>query len=157
NSHQLEPTAMTSFGSQSDTLPIRAAILKRPQEAFIDAAHIAEQWQSLHYLGEPDLSAAVSQHAAFTGLLSQPRVELRYLAPGAQPPLAPGSGGGPLVRGRGGAIRCQVGKPAGAGEPAALGAYLRELGVPIVGAISGSGRLEGGDVTWLDERTVAVG
>jgi len=34
---------------------------------------------------------------------------------------------------------------------------LRGLGVPIVGRIGGAGRLEGGDVAWIDERTVAVG
>lgn len=31
------------------------------------------------------------------------------------------------------------------------------MGVPILGRITGEGRLEGGDVCWLDERTVAVG
>src|SRR5258707_15218354 len=50
-----------------------------------------------------------------------------------------------------------MGKPARSGEPAVMAASLREMGVPIIGAISGAGRLEGGDVTWLDERTVAVG
>ena len=34
---------------------------------------------------------------------------------------------------------------------------LREIGVPIAGAISGDGRIEGGDVTWLDQKTLAVG
>ena len=34
---------------------------------------------------------------------------------------------------------------------------LAGLGVPVLGRITGDGRLEGGDVCWLDERTVAVG
>jgi N-dimethylarginine dimethylaminohydrolase len=42
-------------------------------------------------------------------------------------------------------------------EPAVLAEHLQSLGVPILGAISGAGRIEGGDVTWLDRTTLAVG
>jgi N-dimethylarginine dimethylaminohydrolase len=42
-------------------------------------------------------------------------------------------------------------------EPAAIGEYLPQIGVPILGRISGDGTLEGGDVVWVDERTLAVG
>ena len=50
-----------------------------------------------------------------------------------------------------------MGKPQRLGEPAAQDAALRALGYPIAGAIQPPGRLEGGDVVWLDERTLAVG
>ena len=56
-----------------------------------------------------------------------------------------------------GVVLCNMGKAARAGEPAALGAYFQSLGLPVLGAISGEGHLEGGDVVWLDERTLAVG
>ena len=39
----------------------------------------------------------------------------------------------------------------------ALEPVLRDAGVPILGAIGGQGRLEGGDVAWLGPRTLAVG
>ena len=42
-------------------------------------------------------------------------------------------------------------------EPAAQKAELRRLGIPIVGEIIEPGSLEGGDVVWLDDRTIAVG
>ena len=35
---------MTSYGSQSDTEPIRAVILKRPAEAYGSQARIAAEW-----------------------------------------------------------------------------------------------------------------
>ena len=148
---------MTLSGSQSEFQPIRAALLKRPGEAYRDAAHVAAEWRALNYLGEPDLALAAQQHAAFAALLAQAGVEVCYV------PEAEGVGldsvyvRDPLVMCRRGAIVCQMGKPARSGEPAALAAYLRELGVPIVGAISGEGWLEGGDVVWLDARTLAVG
>jgi len=148
---------MSSFGSQSDTAAIRAVLLKRPDEAFGDAARIAAEWRPLHYLAEPDFATARAQHAQFAGLLGRAGIEVCYL------PQAPATGldsvyvRDPVVMCRRGAILCQMGKPARAGEPAALGAALREMGVPIVGAIGGEGHLEGGDVAWLDERTLAVG
>jgi|TARA_Y100001001_G_scaffold111050_1_gene108707 N-dimethylarginine dimethylaminohydrolase len=35
--------------------------------------------------------------------------------------------------------------------------YFQSINVPIIGRIETPGTLEGGDVVWLDERTVAVG
>jgi len=50
-----------------------------------------------------------------------------------------------------------MGKRQRRGEPAAHEAALRTLGIPILGAIRPPGWLEGGDVVWLDGRTLAVG
>jgi N-dimethylarginine dimethylaminohydrolase len=52
-----------------------------------------------------------------------------------------------------------MGKPQRAGEPASQMSALQSIEAPpaIVGAIQSPGRLEGGDVVWLDSRTVAVG
>jgi len=148
---------MTNYGSHSDIDPIRAVILKRPAEAYRDQAHIAAQWRALNYLGETDFAIASEQHAKFAGCLTQAGIEICYL------PMAEGTSldsvyvRDPLVMTPRGAVQCQMGKPARWDEPGALAAYLGEMGVPIIGAITGEGRLEGGDVTWLDARTVAVG
>ncbi len=148
---------MTNFGSQSDTDPIRAVILKRPAEAYGSQARIAAEWRALNYLGETDLTTARDQHAEFASCLSQAGAEICYL------PASPTTGldsvyvRDTLVIARRGAVVCQMGKSARAGEPGAMAAFLKDMGVPIIGAITGAGRLEGGDVTWLDARTVAVG
>ena len=148
---------MANYGSQSDTDPIRAVILKRPAEAYGDQAAIAAQWRALNYLGETDFSTARDQHAEFAQCLGQAGAEICYL------PAAAGTGldsvyvRDTLVMGRRGAVLCRMSKPARSAEPEAMAATLREMGVPILGAISGEGRLEGGDVTWLDAHTLAVG
>jgi N-dimethylarginine dimethylaminohydrolase len=148
---------MTHYGSQSDTDPIRAVMLKRPAEAYGDQARIAAEWRALNYLGETDFATAREQHAAFAGCLNQAGAEICYLPAAANTGLDSVYVRDPLVMARRGAVVCQMGKPARSGEPAAMAAYLGEMGVPIIGAITGEGRLEGGDVTWLDARTVAVG
>jgi N-dimethylarginine dimethylaminohydrolase len=57
-----------------------------------------------------------------------------------------------------GVILCNMGKRPRAGEPAAHErAYAARGGPPIVGAIDEPGRLEGGDLVWLDDRSVAIG
>lgn len=148
---------MLAYGSQSETTAIRAAILKRPEEAYGDAARIAAEWQPLNYLGEPDFALARAQHAEFASRVSQAGVEVCYLPASSRTGLDSVYARDPVVMCGRGAILCQMGKPARAGEPVALAAVLREMGVPIVGEITGEGRLEGGDVAWLDESTLAVG
>ena len=56
-----------------------------------------------------------------------------------------------------GVILCNMGKAARRTEPNVQGAALRSSNIPIHGTITGEGRVEGGDVVWLDERTLAVG
>ena len=147
---------MSALG-QSDVLPLRSVLLKGPRDAFGDQPRLDASWETLGYLARPDFAGAVGEYEAFQELLEQL---------GARVCLAPADGDtGPdslyvrdaaVVCDRG-AILCQMGKKAREGEPAALERALRRVDVPIVGRISGAGRLEGGDVAWIDQRTVAVG
>ena len=50
-----------------------------------------------------------------------------------------------------------LGKTARKPEVEAIGRGLEAAGVPILGALEGQATLEGGDVVWLDARTLAVG
>jgi N-dimethylarginine dimethylaminohydrolase len=43
------------------------------------------------------------------------------------------------------------------GEPAAHALLFESLGVPVLGAVEAPGLSEGGDMIWLDEKTVLVG
>jgi N-dimethylarginine dimethylaminohydrolase len=52
---------------------------------------------------------------------------------------------------------CSMGKPARRDEPSAHGETLRASGDSLLGAIDPPGKLEGGDVVWFDEGSVAVG
>ncbi len=142
---------------QSDVLPLRSVLLKTPREAFGDQPRVDASWKALGYTARPDFAGAVMEYDGFQELLQRL---------GAQVHLAPSDRHtGPdsvyvrdaaVVCDRG-AILCQMGKKAREGEPAALERALRRLDVPILGRIDGAGRLEGGDVAWIDPRTVAVG
>ncbi len=56
-----------------------------------------------------------------------------------------------------GMIICNMGKPERTGEPKAQKKSFEACGIPILGIIKSPGTLEGGDVVWLDENTLAVG
>lgn len=97
------------------------------------------------------------EYEGFVALLERFGLEIGYLPADESTGLDSIYAHDPLVISHKGAILCNMGKVARQAEPEAAARYLQQVGVPILGRISGSGRLEGGDVCWLDERTVAVG
>jgi N-dimethylarginine dimethylaminohydrolase len=56
-----------------------------------------------------------------------------------------------------GIVLCNMGKRARRAEPRAQEKAFLRKGIPILGRIEGDGRLEGGDLIWLDQDTVVVG
>ncbi|MCP5112930.1 MAG: hypothetical protein GY953_19055, partial [bacterium] len=56
-----------------------------------------------------------------------------------------------------GVILCRMGKEARRGEPRDQGRFFETLRLPVLGTIREPGTVEGGDVAWLDPRTLAVG
>jgi len=142
---------------QSDVLPLRSVLLKHARDAFGDQPTLDGTWEELAYLARPDFAGAVAEYEAFQELLEGLGAEI-HLAP-ADPATGPDSvyvRDATVICDRG-AILCNMGKPARETEPGAAEKSLRAINVPIVGRIMGAGRMEGGDVAWIDERNVAVG
>lgn len=144
-------------GAQSDVRDLRRVMLRHPRAGFRDQPTLDASWRNLGYVARPDFARAVSEYETFAALLAGLGVEIRW--------AEEDSGVGPdsiYVRDASvlcdrGAILCRMGKAQREAEPSAAGRSLRGAGVPIVGRIEGRGRLEGGDVAWVDERTLAVG
>ncbi len=145
------------IGCQSTVARIKTLLLKHPREAFISQENIRSQWKELNYVGCPDYEQALTEYEHFTDLLKKHIPEIYYLPKNDHTGLDSIYVHDPVLITKRGAILCSMGKPHRQQEPAAVGDYLTELGVPILGAITGEGRLEGGDVVWFDERTLAVG
>jgi dimethylargininase len=147
-----EERHMKQYGSQSMIAPLRKVLVRRPDEAFAHAD--PEQW---HYAGRPDLAAARSEHEAFVGLLQQAGAEVFYHdepQPGRADAIYVYDPA--IVTDRGAIVLC-MGKDLRQGEEAPLARRLEELGVPILYALHGEARAEGGDLLWLDHDTLAVG
>ena len=143
--------------AQSEVGALARVLLKHPRQAFKNAASIESQWRELNFTAAPDVERAIDEYDRFVALLHDDGHSPAFL------PDADATGldsiyvrDASIICDRG-AILCRMGKPAREGEPAAQGAAFHALGYPIVGTIAPPGRLEGGDVVWLDRRTLAVG
>lgn len=148
---------MKTYGCQSMFAPIRRMLLKHPSQAFLNQTNIDGQWQGLGYSGRPDFDLAIAEYEYFVDLLEQFDFEIHYAPVAEATSLDSLYIHDPLTICHRGAILNSMGKTARAPEPEAAGKYLETLGVPILGKITGSGKLEGGDLLWVDERTLAVG
>lgn len=143
--------------AQSEVGTISRLLLKRPRDAFRTAELIDQQWRTLNFTAPPDLAQAIAEYDRFAALLIHDGMTLEFLPPADSTGLDSIYVRDASVVCDRGAILCRMGKPAREAEPVAQETALTALGYPIVGAISPPGRLEGGDVVWLDRRTVAVG
>jgi N-dimethylarginine dimethylaminohydrolase len=144
------------FGSQSEVGAIKSLLIKHTKDAFISQENIDDQWQNLNYLGCPDYARALNEYDAFVELLKKQVTDIYFLPQNVKTGLDSLYVHDPVIICEAGAILCNMGKVERGGEPEAAGEFLSELGIPIHGVITGEGRVEGGDVVWLDERTLAI-
>jgi N-dimethylarginine dimethylaminohydrolase len=148
---------VTDLGSQSEVAPIRRLLLKHPKDAFVDRRQIETQWRDLRFTAPPDFDRAGEEYDRFVDLLRGPGTEIVFLPRDGDTGLDSIYTHDTVVISDRGAILCSMGKAQRRGEPEAAARFFVKAGIPIAGRIEGDGRLEGGDVVFLDERTVAVG
>ena len=142
---------------QSEVDQIKSLLLKHPKDAFISLDNIQSQWKELNYLASPDYDKAIKEYDNFVEYLKKSIPDIYYLPQNDKTGLDSIYVHDPVIITNKGAILCNMGKEKRCAEPPAAGEFLLELGIPILGSITGEGTLEGGDVVWIDERTLAVG
>lgn len=136
---------------------IERFLLRRAEDAFVSNEAIERQWQTLNYLDPPDFARARAEYERFVALISGCGITIDFLRTDRPLSLDSIYVRDAAVATPGGMILGSMGKPAREVEPKAVAECFQALGVPIKGAIDGAGRLEGGDVVWLDKQTVVVG
>jgi N-dimethylarginine dimethylaminohydrolase len=146
---------MTSGHSEYGALT--RVMVQHARDAFVSDAHIAAQWKRLNYSAPPDFSLAVDEYDRFLEILAGSGAEIVFLPRHDSLTLDSIYTRDASVLGTDGVILCRMGKPARAAEPCAQEPVLRDQGCSVMGAIAGHGMLEGGDLVWLDNRTVMVG
>ncbi len=147
------------FGGQalSDVERLTRVLVKHPREAFVSEETIAAQWKELNFAAAPSLPKAIEEYDAFVDILRASGAQVDFLPPDERTNLDSIYVRDASVVCARGVILCRMGKRLRAAEPHAQKAALRTLGIPIAGEITEPGYLEGGDVVWLDHRTIAVG
>jgi N-dimethylarginine dimethylaminohydrolase len=142
----------------SEFAQLTRVVLKHPRDAFVDEATIAAGWRTLGYTAPPDLGRAIAEYDAFLSLVQSSGSEVHLLPRDARTTLDSIYVRDASVVCDRGVILCSMGKSQRAEEPAAQEAtFVRLPSTRVVGEITLPGRLEGGDVLWLDSRTIVVG
>jgi N-dimethylarginine dimethylaminohydrolase len=136
---------------------LQAVVVKGPREAFGSSEAIARQWHDLAFTEAPDLERALADYERFLALLSSSGADVLTLPASQETGLDSLYARDASVLAPQGVVLCRMGKPQRRGEPEAQGTAFESWGIPVAGTIEPPGQLEGGDVVWLDARTVVVG
>ena len=146
-----EVSAFNEYG------PLTRVLVKHVRAGGGDQAHVDADWQDLNFTAAPDFARATAQHDQFIALVGSRGAEVMPLPPAAGAGLDSIYVRDASVVTPGGVVLCRMGKRQREPEPAAQGAACGAWDIRVAGAIDPPGRLEGGDLIWLDDRTVVVG
>jgi N-dimethylarginine dimethylaminohydrolase len=133
--------------------PLKRVIMKRPEEAFRDLSN----WKELGFLARPDYERAVEEHAQLVKALEEQGVLVLFLPEDDRTTADSIYAHDPVLITDSGAILLKPGKPVRRGEVSAMADALRAWHVPVLGVMHGEATAEGGDLLWLDEKTLIVG
>ena len=137
--------------------PIKKILLKHPKSAFINQKTINEQYLKLNYLEAPNFNKAILDYENFVSLLKSFDIELHYLPKDKSTSLDSIYTHDPCVISNNGVIICNMGKKSRLPESDTIEKFFNSMQIPILGKIKTPGILEGGDVVWIDNKTIAVG
>ena len=139
------------------TSTIRKVLIKDPKSAYKNQANIDTQYNELNYFGKPDFEISLKDYDSFKSILHNNGIEIHCLPSDDITSLDSIYTHDPCLISNSGVILCSMGKDLRKKEPEMISNYFESLGIPIIGRISSPGKLEGGDIVWIDNRTVAVG
>jgi N-dimethylarginine dimethylaminohydrolase len=134
-------------------------VVKHARDAFGDQATIDAQWKALGFTAPPDYARAVDEHDRFVDILRSAGADVDLLPRDSTTTLDSIYARDASIVSAAGVILCGMGKAARESEPAAQERAFGGLAPPVrvAGRIERPGRLEGGDMIWLDARTLVVG
>jgi N-dimethylarginine dimethylaminohydrolase len=141
----------------SEVGKIKTLFIKNVQQAFISDAHIDQHWKQLNYLSKPDINKALEEYKNFESILQEQGADLLYLPQDETVNMDSIYCRDAAIATNNGMIICNMGKAARMQEPPAEKKAFESYGIKVLGTITAPGTLEGGDVAWLDEKTLAVG
>ena len=145
------------MSAHSESGKLKSVFIKKVAAAFIDDAHISHHWEALNYLAKPDIIKALQEYDAFEQILKDHGAELLYFPEDDSVNMDSIYCRDAAIATDAGMIICNMGKEGRIHEPMAEQLAFEANGIPVLGVITAPGTLEGGDVAWLDAKTLAVG
>ena len=141
----------------SEFLKLQSVFIKPAKNAFISQIKLENEWQKLNYLSLPDFKDSLKEYRSFENYLKSNPINIEYFPINDHTTIDSIYCRDASIATDFGIIICNMGKPGRAHEPEEQGIVYQEYNIPILGTIKAPGTIEGGDVVWLDEKTLAVG
>lgn len=143
--------------SSSMYSPLERVIVKHPNVAFQNQNHLADQWKTFNYLEEPNFKEAVREYSNFIGILEKYVPQIDYLPASPEVGMDSLYAHDPVKFTPAGAIILKSGKKLRQPEAVVYKKFLAEREIAIVGELTGDAVSDGGDIVWLDDKTLVVG
>ena len=141
----------------SEYLKLQTVYIKPAKNAFVSDNELIEQWQELNYLSRPDFDNALEEYKTFQAYFASKNIETRSFPFDAHVKIDSIYCRDASIATDFGMIICNMGKGGRINEPQSHLEIYKANNSPVLGIIEAPGTLEGGDVAWLDEKTLAVG
>jgi len=145
------------MNAHSESGKLNSLFIKKVATAFIDDKHISKHWEALNYLGKPIIDIALTEYEAFEKILKDHGAAIHYFSEDDSVNMDSIYCRDASIATSKGMIICTMGKEGRKNEPAAQQKAFEAAGIPVLGIIKAPGTIEGGDVAWLDSKTLAVG
>jgi arginine deiminase len=136
---------------------LHMVILKHPRDAFISQEHLRKHYERFNYINEPDYIKAQAEFEQFLTIIKEHVTEIEFLPLSETVGLDSLYAHDPVKFTKKGAIILKSGKKLRQPEADAYKEFLQEKNIAIVGELTGDAVADGGDLVWLDERTLLVG
>ena len=137
--------------------PIKKIILNHPKNAFFNQQKIDSEFKELNFFGAPDYNESLHEYEEFIDILKSHNIELYFLSEDNNNTIDSIYVHDPFVISNDGAIICNMGKKNRISETENIKIFLKNNEIPILGEIFAPGKLEGGDIIWIDKHNIAVG
>ncbi len=145
------------YGCQSMVGKIESILIKHPKQAFVSQENLDKTWEDFKYFGCPNYETVLKEYEVFEKIIKDNVENVYYLPQDERGGLDSIYTHDPLKITKNGAIYFPMGKELRSKEYLATREYLESIGIPTLGEITAPGKMEGGDVLWIDEKTVAIG
>lgn len=141
----------------SEYLKLASVYMKSAENSFRSEKQLSEQWQELQFLSKPNFEQSLKEYNSFYLYFTNKNIETRFFPVDEKTWIDSIYCRDASIATDFGMIICNMGKKRRVYEPKAqLEAYQQNT-LEILGEITFPGTLEGGDVAWLDQNTLAVG
>ena len=137
--------------------PIKKILLNHPKNAFFNQKKIDSEFKELNFFDAPDYNESLHEYEAFIDILKSHNIELYFLDGSNNNTIDSIYAHDPFIISNDGAIICNMGKKNRVSEIENIKIFLKNNDIPILGEISAPGKLEGGDIVWIDKHNIAVG